>query len=56
VTRTPDDLASRLEQHAERLEREKSLPWLGLGLHRDLKAAVAQLRGQPAPPALEFDL
>jgi hypothetical protein len=42
-------LANRLEEHAESLARNKSLPWLGLGLHNDLRAAAAVLRGQPMP-------
>jgi hypothetical protein len=60
---TKSELADRLENHAEQLARNKSLPWLGLGLHTDLRAAAAALRGQPLPvpekiatKILEFDL
>jgi hypothetical protein len=46
---TKMELADRLENHAEQLARNKSLPWLGLGLHTDLRAAAAVLRGEPVP-------
>jgi hypothetical protein len=60
---TNNMIAARLDQHAEQLERNKSLPWLGLGLHKDLRAASAALRGQTLPvpekiatKIMEFDL
>lgn len=59
-----EGLADRLDEAAERLARDKSTQWLGLGLYYDLKAAAAVLRGVPPPayapkpekPVLEFDL
>jgi len=61
-----DGLAARLDEHAERLARDKSTPWLGLGLYDDLRAAAAALAGKPLPrpidgkpeqpKTLEFDL
>lgn len=61
-----DGLADRLDAHAERLAKDKSTPWLGLGLYDDLRAAAAVLDGRPLPaprgggpaekPKLEFDL
>lgn len=61
-----DGLSARLDEHAERLAKDKSTPWLGLGLYDDLRAAAAVLDGRPVPaqrggapaekPKLEFDL
>jgi hypothetical protein len=54
----PEGLADRLDEHAERMAKDKRTPWLGLGLYDDLQCAARQLRGQPEPtkPSLEFDL
>lgn len=59
----PEGLADRLAEHAEKLAKDKSTPWLGLGLYDDLRAAAAVLKGQPVPhphcepkPKMEFDL
>lgn len=54
-----EGLADRLDDHAERMAKDKRTPWLGLGLYDDLRAAACKLRGQPVPPpkpTLEFDL
>lgn len=48
----PDGLADRLEAAADVLARDKTTPWLGLGLHKDLLCAAAVLRGKK-PPADE---
>lgn len=50
-------LTDRLKEWADRLGRDKSLPWVGLGLIADLEAAAAVLNGEPIPKKLvEFDL
>jgi len=57
-----DGLTERLEEWARRLGQDKSLPWAGLGLIKDLNTAVSVLRGEEPPKpdprqtALEFDL
>lgn len=56
-----EGLPERLGAAAENLARNKSLPWLGLGLYEDLLAAAAALKGQPVPAARptktqEYDL
>lgn len=60
-----DGLADRLDAHAERLAKDKSTPWLGMGLYDDLRAAASVIRGKPQTfdygreiekPTLEFDL
>jgi hypothetical protein len=54
----PEGLADRLDEHVERLGKDKRIPWLGLGIVQDLQCAARLLRGQPEPtkPTLEFDL
>lgn len=50
-------LADRLDEHAERMARDRRSPWLGLGLYDDLIAAASVLRGKtPSKDNLEFDL
>lgn len=44
-----DGLEARLTDWAERLSRDKTLPWIGLGMIADLKAAAAALRGEEEP-------
>jgi len=56
-----EGLTERLEEWAKRLGQDKSLPWAGLGLIRDLETTVAVLRGEPPKPdprqqRMEFDL
>lgn len=60
-----EGLADRLADHAEKLAKDKSTPWLGLGLYDDLAAAAAILAGREPPhpkcepdtkPKMEFDL
>lgn len=41
----PEGLADRLLEHIHRLGTDKQLPWVGLGLIDDLRAASEQLRG-----------
>jgi hypothetical protein len=41
-----EGLEESLERWVERLSTDKSLPWMGLGLIADLKAAVAALRDE----------
>lgn len=63
----PEGVADRLDEHAERLAKDKSTPWLGMGLYDDLRAAASVIRGKPQTfdygrerqiekPKLEFDL
>lgn len=56
-----DGLKDRLEDWIHRFSTDKSLPWAGLGLLKDLEAAVVALGGTPRKPdprqqKLEFDL
>lgn len=52
-----EGLADRLDEHAERMARDRRSPWLGLGLYDDLLAAAAVLRGKTPPKDnMEFDL
>lgn len=56
-----EGLTERLEEWAKRLGQDKSLPWAGLGLIRDLETAVSVMRGEPPKPdprqqRMEFDL
>jgi hypothetical protein len=52
-----EGLADRLTEWTERLGKDKYLPWVGLGLVADLKAASAALKGAPEKsPDMEFDL
>jgi len=56
-----EGLVDRLEEWARRLGQDKSLPWAGLGLIKDLTTTVEVLRGEPPKPdprqtTLEFDL
>lgn len=54
----PEGLADRLLDHIEKLGRDKTLPWVGLGLIDDLQAASDALRagaagkGFPAKPTI----
>lgn len=50
-------LAERLDAAADVLATDRTTAWLGLGLHKDLKAAASALRGEPEKTqAQEFDL
>lgn len=62
-----DELADRLDDWIERLSKDRSLPWMGLGLIADLRAARDTLNGVPekaepeaweiqAKQEMEFDL
>jgi hypothetical protein len=55
-----EGLADRLEQWAERMSMDKTLPWAGLGIIMDLRAATAALRGEPLPDPdaeeMDYDL
>jgi len=63
-----EGLADRLDDWRNRLGKDRSLPWIGLGLIADLQAAADALNGKPAKVAapepeieewektLEFDL
>lgn len=42
-----DGLADRLSLWADRLGRDKTLPWIGLGIVADLITAAAVLNGEP---------
>lgn len=48
-------LEKRLDAWAERLGRDKTLAFPGLGLIEDLRAAARELRGEK-PAAPEYDL
>lgn len=57
----PEGLADRLLDHIHKLGTDKTLPWVGLGLIDDLRAASEAISGKPAPvekpkPGMEFDL
>lgn len=53
----PEGLTERLENWADRLGSDKSLPWAGLGLIDDLRAAAQRISGKPEPKkAVEYDL
>jgi hypothetical protein len=52
-------LSDRLRDFVDRLGRDKTLPWVGLGLIADLKAAADEIDGKPEiVPAktVEYDL
>lgn len=52
-----EGLPDRLHEWVERLGKDKTLPWIGLGLIADLKTAVAVLNGAPETPKnVEYDL
>lgn len=52
-----EGLRDRLNGWAERLGIDKTLPWSGLGLIADLRAAVEVLDGKPQAPKIEeYDL
>jgi len=60
-----DGIDRRLDDWAERLAKDKRFPWAGTGLLADLKAAAAEIRGEPddddefaafQKPEMEFDL
>jgi hypothetical protein len=54
---TEEGLADRLDTWADRLGRDKTLPWIGLGIIADLRAAAAKISGQPIKtPQAEYDL
>lgn len=57
----PEGLAERLLEHIHKLGTDKTLPWVGLGLIDDLRAASAAISGKPVEieqpkPTMEFDL
>lgn len=52
-----EGLTDRLDDWIERMCKDKSLPWMGMGLIADMKIAVAVLRGEPEKkPDQEYDL
>jgi hypothetical protein len=55
-----EGLADRLDEWAARVSHDKSLPWIGLGIIADIRAAAALLRGELVPSddvlELEYDL
>ena len=51
-----EGLPDRLKKWVERLGKDKSLSFPGLGLIEDLKAAAAALNDEPDAPNMEFDL
>jgi hypothetical protein len=49
-----EGLADRLDAWAQRVSMDKTLPWIGLGIIADIRAAAATIRGEPLPdPDLE---
>lgn len=44
-----EGLSARLEKWANDLGKNRSYPWVGLGLIEDLRAAAAVLDGRPIP-------
>lgn len=44
-----EGLADRLEEWVTRISRDKTLPWPGLGIIDDIRAAAATIRGEPLP-------
>ena len=46
-------LSERLLKFADTLSKNKSYPWLGLGLIDDLRAAAAIVEGKEPPPTLD---
>lgn len=51
-----EGLAARLLEHIERLGKDKTLPWVGLGLIDDLRAASAAISGKTEKKIVEYDL
>lgn len=52
-----EGLADRLEDWIDRLAKDKTLPWPGLGLILDLQTAADTLNGKPEKPKIEeYDL
>lgn len=57
----PEGLRERLEDWVERMSKDKSLPWAGLGIIDDLKLTITllptDLPDAPAKPAIQdYDL
>lgn len=57
------ELLDRMEGWAQRLKQDRSLPWVGMGLIKDLELVIEHLGGTPAPerpapaaPELVFNL
>lgn len=48
----PESLSARLAIWEEGLRRDRSLPWVGLGLHADVERAAIELRQLDAVRAL----
>ena len=42
-------LPDRLDKWADDLSGDRQLPWMGLGIIADLRAAAAILNGKPVP-------
>lgn len=53
---SPDGIADRLRDWGERLGKDHRIPFVGLGLFRDLETAANMLEGKAPPPPMEFDL
>jgi len=55
-----EGLADRMDKWAERASKDKTLPWIGLGIIADMRAAAATIRGEPLPGSdteqMEYDL
>lgn len=47
-------IEDRLDVWAQRLARDKTLPWIGLGIIADLTAAAMKLRGEPEDEFANF--
>lgn len=54
------DVLERLEGWSKRLREDKSLPWVGMGLIKDIDSAMELLRdkhiGQTIAASMDFDL
>lgn len=59
-----EGLTNRLRNWKDRLSKDRTLPWVGLGIIADIDAAIARIEELSEPgntyeqnqPALEFDL